>query len=96
MPKINYKQASRANWVGEGSNVDKCSEFPGIDYVNMASLQRIADATELMAKRHQELLADVDWHMKRGDRWKDNAEKYQRQIKALKGVITKLKKKHNG
>ena len=61
--------------------------------INSGSLQRIADATELMAKPFLNLLAENE-RLKRDLEW--YREKYaekDRKISALRGVITKLKKK---
>ncbi len=57
------------------------------------AMLRIADATEMMAQRHVDLIdenkrlrADVDWYRQR-------LKSLDRQKSALRGVITKLKKK---
>ena len=67
-----------------------------LEAISTGSLQRIADATELMAKNFIALQNDRDMYK----RWyyEGNAKntKLCKQISALKGVITKLKNKNNG
>lgn len=60
--------------------------------VKIGALQRIADATELMAKNHASLVADRDF-------WKSQAKyaelmrsRSDHRVRALKGVITKLRR----
>jgi hypothetical protein len=77
-----FRHASRTNWASSNS----------VEHINAGSLQRIADAAEKMAQRHTELIRD-----------RDNYERYYRsecashnmtrlQLRASKGVITKLRK----
>jgi hypothetical protein len=67
-----------------------------IESVNAGSLQRIADATELMAKSYLELQAEAarykEWYRIRGQ----EIQQLELRVAALKGVITKLKKGKNG
>lgn len=82
-----YREASRVNWGRDGS------ESLSLEQINTGALLRIADATELMAKRHTELMTQRDMY----ERWHDEeAQKRrlaERRISSLKGQITKLKKK---
>lgn len=77
------RESSRANW-----NVK--TTFEGI---NCGSLQRIADATELMAKRHQELQADAELFKTLYYRERERKNELLRRVGALKGVITRMKRK---
>lgn len=79
----NFRDQSRQNWEGD----------PTTERIDSGSLQRIADACELMAKDRSKLISDLEnaerWKKQYYERW----EKAERKISALKGVITKLKKK---
>ncbi len=67
--------------------------IPCIDEVNTGALQRIADATEVMAQRHIELIDEAKRQRKRGDRLYAALVLEQNHSRALRGVITKLKNK---
>lgn len=62
------------------------------DELKVGCLQRIADATEAMAKYHVQIIKDRDMY----ERWYRDSQagqrKLERQNAALRGVITKLKK----
>lgn len=82
----NLRELSKNNWDGKES----------IENVNAGSLQRIADAAELMALNYTELIRQRD-HYKR---WTEN---YQKEIDALsrtnaglRGTITRMKNKATG
>jgi len=84
MAEMNTREASKAHWQSvAGGN------YEGI---NAGSLQRIADATELMAKNYLSLQADVAKYK----RWYEQEQGYNKGLRAsnanLKGQITKLKK----
>lgn len=85
--KTNCREASKANW---GAGSENCNPSP--EEVNRGSLQRIADACELMAKSHQQLINDRDmykrWYEEKGAR----CEKLEYSIRAYKATITKLKR----
>lgn len=83
-----WKEISRTSWHSN-------SELDGTDArekTKIGSLQRIADATELMAKSYASLQSDRDLYK----RWYENEKNENRtlnlRISALKGVITKFKK----
>lgn len=59
--------------------------------VNTGSFQRIADACELIARNHAQLIADRDMYEKWYVEWRDRAEHYGRSVSALRGVITRMK-----
>jgi len=77
-----FKDASRTNWESQNST----------EHINAGSLQRIADAAELMAKNHAELVSERDRAIQSVTFWKEQAEQIARSNRALRGVITKLKK----
>ena len=64
-----------------------------IEHLNSGSLQRIADATELMARRYTEVIDSANYYKGRYNQKCENEIKLEKKISALKGVITKLKKK---
>ena len=81
-----YRDASRRNWITHG-------ETAADREIEIGCLQRIADATELMAKNYVALQNDRDMY----ERWyEEKREQYQRakrRIAALKGYITRIKGK---
>lgn len=63
-----------------------------VDNLQTSALMRIADATELMARNYIQLQRDLDYYKNRNNGLSQDKEKLYRQISALKGVITKVKK----
>lgn len=59
------------------------------------SLQRIADATELMAKTRIALEEERDMWKKAADVWEDYYHKESLSNRSLRGAITTLKKRLN-
>lgn len=84
--KDTLKNVSLKNWCTHDGN-------PTLEQINAGSLQRIADATELMAKRHTDLISERDWLSGAYRRASDRADHADRRIASLKGQITKLRKK---
>lgn len=80
MPTI--KDNSRGTWTGLGT----------IEHINAGSLQRIADATEKIAVNYDDLLRDKKSAEESRDYWRGQAERGRRQISALRGVITRMKR----
>lgn len=64
-----------------------------IDLVNMACLQRIAAATELMAKNHAILLDERDRYFRWYKEEQSKKEALERSNRSLRGTITRLKNK---
>lgn len=79
---MNAREASRSNW-NAGTSVEA---------INAGSLQRIADATELMAKRHTELIAERDRFERYYRSEQACSQRLARQLSAAKGMQTKLKR----
>lgn len=70
-------------------------EFEGrttFEPINAGSLQRIADATELMAKGYTELIRERDYYEQRAKRLAAENERLTRQRSALRGAITRMKR----
>ena len=80
-----YKDESRIDW--------KRPSHRGHDMnVQLGCLQRIADATELMARRYQDLIDERD----RYKRWYEDEQaknaSLRRSNAALRGIVNKMKK----
>jgi hypothetical protein len=83
MSKTSFTEKSRKDYFAEDCTFEQ---------IQTGCLQRIADASEQMAKNYIQLQADLAWYKKlSADRW-ENILTLQRQISSLKGVVTKLKK----
>ena len=54
---------------------------------------RMADAMELMAKNHAQLVADKEMYKRWYEQEQKRVAKLQRQVNAYKGVVKKLKNK---
>lgn len=89
-----YRDASKDNWgVTDNTTSDPECIHVGTDQIKAGALQRIADATDLMAKNYIEMQREnerlrVDKAMYY--RWYQKEENRNR---SLRGVITKLKNK---
>lgn len=81
-----YREQSRTSWGTEATSLT-------LEQLNAGAILRIADATEKMATNHVKLQNDYDYMRKDRDRYRERAERAERKITAMKGVITKLKKK---
>lgn len=81
-----YIKESRKSWhrkVGQ----------PTADDLRLGCLQRIADATEAMAKNHDDLVRQRDNARADRDFWRRECERERRSAIALRGVVTRLKRK---
>lgn len=81
----NLREGSRQDWLHTGP----------VEHTNAGSLQRIADATEKIAINYDSLLRAKQSAEEGRDYWRGRADKLERRISALKGVITRLKRKEN-
>lgn len=82
-----HRDASRVNW-GCFDGVD-----PTVEQINLGTLQRIADATEQMARKYVDLLNEVERLNALAKERRERADRLERRIAALRGVITRLKRK---
>lgn len=82
----NLREISKQEFISATGNTNEA--------ISTGSLQRIADATELMARNYLELQKERDNYKKGYYEKREQIEKLYRQISALKGVITKLKNKN--
>ena len=71
----------------------KNGDIPNRDELKLGALQRIADATEAMAHRHTELIRDRDRYENLYRQERARVELWKRSNAALRGQITKLRKK---
>lgn len=82
----NYREASKQNWTNVAGN-------DTIERINAGSLQRIADATEVMAKSYNDLIADRNWYKEKYNEKNARIDQLNNSIRSYRGTITKLKKK---
>ena len=64
-----------------------------ISEINAGSFQRIADACELMAKNHAQLIADRDLYLRWYNLEREKVSRRDHQIAGLRGYIKRLKGK---
>lgn len=85
MDKKDIRGISRNDWS---------SEIPvNLETINTGSLQRIADSLEKMEKPFDKLIRDNEYYRERNKRQQDRIQSLERSNSALKGHITRLKKK---
>lgn len=82
-----YANASRLNWGREET------EALNQDQIKLGCLQRIADATEAMARWHVELARERDNYKRWYEQEQERRNRAERRIIALRGVITRQKRK---
>lgn len=83
---MNCRELSKAHWKGEGKSED----------INTGSLQRIADAVEVVARNYNEIILERNRYREWWENLKTTNARLQREKSALHGVITKLHKKGGG
>jgi hypothetical protein len=81
-----YRKESRKDWQRSDSEVVYA------DDLKIGCLQRIADACELMALRHDELVRAKDAAQRDAAYYEGLFHAADRRVSAAKGQITKLKK----
>lgn len=89
MSFLNYREGSRKGW---GREIGAAGEMSR-EEIGLGCMLRIADATELMAKNHDQLVRQRDHFERDANYWRGRADKLQRQLNSTKGVVTKLRKK---
>ena len=83
---MNQREASREEW-----ECAKKEDIPTYQSINSGSLQRIADACELMAESWQTLKDERDQYEILWEKERQRKELAWRRIRSFKGVITRLK-----
>lgn len=90
MTHRSFKDESRKNWgISDNSELDR-------DQIQLGAILRIADATERMCLDREKLERDYQYMRKQRDRYRDLLDKERRRVTALKGVITRMKRKQGG
>jgi len=79
------KDVSRAEW--------ETTVVVGYDQISAGCLQRIADATELMAKNHGALIDERDRYKRWYEEERARNSALQRRINSYRGTVTRLKRK---
>ncbi len=79
----NLIEESKHSWKGNKT----------LESINAGSLQRIADATEAMAKNHIDLQRDFDYVKSRMKYYQNRCEQLERSNRGLKAWITRLRNK---
>jgi len=79
---MNQREASRKEWTASGT----------LEEINAGSLQRIADATEKMAASYDALRNDRDLYRRWYDEGRARSHRLELRIRALRGVITRMKR----
>lgn len=78
------RHVSKLEWNFDGASAET---------INCGSLQRIADACELMAKNHQALINERDQYKRWYETEKANHTSVARSNTSLKGTVTRLQRK---
>jgi hypothetical protein len=83
----NFSDASRKNWFNPYQN------NPTNDQLIIGCLQRIADATELMAGSYSDLIRQRDFYESKSDSLQKENERLARSIASYRGIVRKMKGK---
>jgi hypothetical protein len=89
MPFVNHRNNSRTNW---GRDVDSDTN-PSFSDIQLGCLLRIADATELMAKRHTELIAERDRYERYYRQEQDRVIKTEARLRGTRGALTRAQRR---
>lgn len=82
-----YREESKTDW-----GTHQIGSL-NLEQINTGAILRIADATEKMAGNYTALQNKYESEKERAERYREYWHKEQRRVTALKGVITKLRKK---
>lgn len=75
------------------SRTDYTAAAPTIENINAGSLQRLAAASELMARNYNTLIEEAARHKRWYEDERDRCRRHARTITALRGVITRMSRK---
>ena len=81
-----YKDHSRRLWATAGSLE------PSFEALNLGCLQRIADATELAAKNHDQLQRRAEWAESRMKDLQAEVDRLRHSNAALRGHLKRIKR----
>ena len=84
---MNHRKASKESWL------TIIGGRPTLEEIKVGSLQRIADAAELMAQNHAQLIRERDNYKRWYEAALDRRHSLERRVAALRGVITKMKRR---
>ena len=90
MPHMSYRIESRKNY---GKTVESVSDNASIEQLNCGSLMRIADSLEIIQNNYKYLMDEQIRLRAKMNEYLIMVAAGERKIRALKGVVTKLKKK---
>ena len=82
-----YDDGSRSRFYREGQQLT-------FEEVQLGCLQRIASATELMAKNHDVLVRQRDWYKRSSEDLALRNDQLKRQLAAARGQVTRLRNKY--
>lgn len=85
---LDYRQRSRESWGVSAPGTSLSTEA-----ITLGCMQRIADATELMAKDRLRMENDLAWYKKRYDELRAENKRMANRINGFKGYIKGLKRK---
>jgi len=86
MAHNSFKKRSKEDWGCQNESLT-------MKQIKLGAILRIADATELMAKRHVELIYDRDYWEKRAKRAEAERDRACRVASALRGHLKRAKAK---
>lgn len=90
MPFRDCRNASRANW---GTQQQGSDDSLTIEQIQLGAVLRIADATEAMAKNHNEMIAEINWLKASRQNYIDLYRTEAKANRYLRAQITKLRNK---
>lgn len=88
MPFKSFRKESRSEY---GREMQENEHF-SLEQLNTGAFLRIADAVEKMSVNHDQLMRTAEYYQAQYKFSRQEISSLNRQISALKGVITKMKK----
>lgn len=79
----NLRDISKQGWTGDGS----------IENINAGSLQRIADATEIMATNYVQMQRDLDWYKRQYTEHQKTIKRLEHSRAGYKAALTKSRQR---
>lgn len=73
-------------------SVNKSDNFT-YEEINTGSMLRIADAVETVSRRYSDLLSEVEQQKRTTEYYRQRLQKMERRVNALRGVITRMKRR---
>lgn len=82
-----YREHSKTNYGNK-------KEGATLEEINTGSLQRIADAAELMATNFLKLQSDLEYYKNKAKSLEDELKTERKRVATYKGQATRIKKKN--